>query len=883
MKTHRRTTRSAAKASMMGLAILALIVSGSSGAAAATPEDRATLDEALAAAFRIDLSEVDVTLDFHPDAPTIEGRATLTFTMRTGQQRALFHFDPRKHPVNGLAALRAITLDGESLDPMNVADLQLIRFGDSDEDAFELQRDLAPDIEHVLVVEWSSPNYDLVKQPGWLRTRVNDTPGKGNEALWPTINSPEEQARHTIDVRIQDEREYFMIGSGKIASRVEGDVQIWSLDTEREISSYTVMLAAMPREEVIVETFDAGPVPVTIASTVGPERIEIAVERTHKVLARLAEDFGPFPMPSMQILLIPWSGGMEYYGATVTGLGAVAHELVHMYWGTSAVQRTWRDTWLDEALVEWWLGGRSMLPEGFKSDIVGARSPIKPAFDTRAYGRGAQVIRKIEGILGGREAMTLFLADLYQRRAFEPFTTHDFIDDIIAWSGDEGVRADVERWLYPVVVKARDLRGVWRRHGYGQLFEFESGAWIEYEVTELSCRRTGRISKEAARSKFRGIAISEDGDQLELSDIRDLNRLHLERVDTGLPVTCDEPKHQPFDPVRTFDIFWRTFAENYPFFSQRGIDWDAQYALHRPLVDDDTTRAELEERMVLLALPVEDGHATLRGEALYSATPLEQRLIDEWQASGTSKGFGAYVQRERKAFDRRAEKRYLPDGLEKAGRGRVRWGRLSPELGYLRVEAMGGYARRGDLLTQVEKARRIMRKVIRDLAGTEAMVVDLRWNGGGRDEVALAMAGFFTDQPQIAFTKRAVEGDGLGPVQTVHIWPQTRTPFVGRVFVLTSGLTASAAEVFNLALRARGDVVQVGEPSMGALSDSLDRELPNGWSFSLSNEIYLDPDDTPFEGSGIPVDEEATVFAPGDRAQGIDPGIERALEAMARR
>jgi hypothetical protein len=28
-------------------------------------------------------------------------------------------------------------------------------------------------------------------------------------------------------------------------------------------------------------------------------------------------------------------------------------------------------------------------------------------------------------------------------------------------------------------------------------------------------------------------------------------------------------------PLGTFDVFWTTYAENYPFFALKGIDWNA--------------------------------------------------------------------------------------------------------------------------------------------------------------------------------------------------------------------------------------------------------------------------------------------------------------------
>jgi C-terminal processing protease CtpA/Prc len=52
-------------------------------------------------------------------------------------------------------------------------------------------------------------------------------------------------------------------------------------------------------------------------------------------------------------------------------------------------------------------------------------------------------------------------------------------------------------------------------------------------------------------------------------------------------------------------------------------------------------------------------------------------------------------------------------------------------------------------------------------------------------------------------------------------------------------------------MRALPNVVHLGEATDGSLSDELWKTLPNGWTLSLSNEIYLDSDGVLWEGRGI--------------------------------
>jgi C-terminal processing protease CtpA/Prc len=96
------------------------------------------------------------------------------------------------------------------------------------------------------------------------------------------------------------------------------------------------------------------------------------------------------------------------------------------------------------------------------------------------------------------------------------------------------------------------------------------------------------------------------------------------------------------------------------------------------------------------------------------------------------------------------------------------------------------------------------------------------------------------------------------------------------VAVMTSASTYSAAETFAMSMRQRANTVLIGEATAGGFSDGLNKSLPHGTIFSLSNEFYLTPDNEEFEGVGVPVDIEQAFFTLEQREQGIDLGLEKA-------
>ncbi|MGB0866355.1 MAG: hypothetical protein ACPGSC_07585 [Granulosicoccaceae bacterium] len=398
-----------------------------------------SLDEA----FRIDIAQIDVVYDVDPQSEYVNGRSRMRFQMREGQVQPIFHFDPWTPFGRGRAnSLLRVVLNGEEIP---VEELISARMLGSEQNLFEIDRILVAG-EHVLEFEWELWNWFKHEEPGWFRTVVDDSGGMGNETLWPTINSPDELARHTLEFRIHSDEPYSAVGSTGVDRDLESGVQVFKIDTGREVSSYTVMLCALPSDQVSEHSFMAGDVPVSMLSTLDEVATAQAVEITKGRLFSLAADFGELAQPSVDILLIDWDTGMEYFGATTTGLVALPHELTHLYWGTVAINSTWRDSWLDEAINVWWNYNSAPVADDFSSDLLSGSHSLALGFDDRAYEEGARVIGAVAAKLGVADAVE-FLAGVYSERQFEPFSTDDFVADLVRFTGDQRWITRFERWV----------------------------------------------------------------------------------------------------------------------------------------------------------------------------------------------------------------------------------------------------------------------------------------------------------------------------------------------------------------------------------------------------------------------------------------------------
>lgn len=404
------------------------------------------LEAALADAYRIDLSAVDVELEFHPDTGEVVGHARLAFTLREGVTRALVHFDPALASGETLLdRIDVLRLDDEALTLDDPSAVVVGTGRDGGPPTLELQRDLDPASPHVLDI-----SYRLLNEPGelgptWLTSAVDDISGLGNENLFPTISSPGELARHRIELSVEAEEPYFFLGSGVTTQ----DGSTWQLDTVAEVASYTVMLATGPVAAVAFEERQIDGVTVRIAAVNGDRQLRKAFDTVEEVLPRLQLDFGPFPAAhGMNIVALPYSGtGMEYYGGTLTDVSSLSHELTHAYWGCSAVGRTWRDTWWDEAITTWYDVGARRLPADFHSGMVSDRGIAEPGFDTRAYGRGAAMFREWAERAGGDGALLDGLRQVHEQHRGDPLTTWELVEALELSTGVE-MRDSFEAWVF---------------------------------------------------------------------------------------------------------------------------------------------------------------------------------------------------------------------------------------------------------------------------------------------------------------------------------------------------------------------------------------------------------------------------------------------------
>ncbi|GHG66780.1 S41 family peptidase [Streptomyces griseocarneus] len=434
---------------------------------------------------------------------------------------------------------------------------------------------------------------------------------------------------------------------------------------------------------------------------------------------------------------------------------------------------------------------------------------------------------------------------------------------------------------------AAALEGTWRMDGYGTLVSVEDGGrrLRTYETTAAGClpgvtdARRSRAGEPFRQEGESTITVTADGpSRARLAHAESVGHRGLRRAG-ALPAACREGQPAK-NPRAVFDTFWQTYAENYPFFAVKGVDWKAVRDRYRPRVTGRTTDAELFGILRKMIEPLHDGHTSIvtgygKDDPRYAGHREDTTLPDGKTVERLDAAVAAAVG--------------VP--LRTWGRGAVSYADLPDGTGYLRVTRFTRYTQAGTYEEDSAELDRALDAIFTPerTKALRGVILDLRFNGGGSDRLGLRIAERLTDRPYTAYAKHA-RNDATDPrkftaPEPVGVAPHRGGPvYTGPLAVLAGRLTISAGETTTQALMGRTPApVRIGENTQGSFSDVLERRLPNGWTFGLPNEEYLSAADgrTTYDGAGIAPHVRTAVFTEEELAAGRDSALAEARRRLA--
>lgn len=328
-----------------------------------------------------------------------------------------------------------------------------------------------------------------------------------------------------------------------------------------------------------------------------------------------------------------------------------------------------------------------------------------------------------------------------------------------------------------------------------------------------------------------------------------------------------------------FEVFADTYKNHYAFFELNGINWENLYKTSKEKINSNTTEVELYSILLEMIDSLKDNHGSIEPSDDVYELAEKQKVMEE--ENEEQKEYGDFE------IAGLVSECYLKENLTKNS-WLINWGKMENNVGYIQIKTMFLYAdlslndslvkEKGFVSTymdafnnlkyeqqieqEVRGIRNLMDTIVEDLKETKSIIIDVRFNGGGQDVVALEiLSRFNTNRKQIA-SKKARHKDGFTKKTPIYLEPAVN-PYTKPVYLLTSQQSASATDMMSLGSMELNQIKRIGSHSNGAISDALQKTLPNGWHFSLSNEIYTDINDKCYENIGIPVDFELNY--PDDR------------------
>lgn len=313
---------------------------------------------------------------------------------------------------------------------------------------------------------------------------------------------------------------------------------------------------------------------------------------------------------------------------------------------------------------------------------------------------------------------------------------------------------------------------------------------------------------------------------------------------------------KPNKQTQNFEALWKDFDQHYGIFVAKHIDWQAQYAKYRPMVSDSMSDRSLFTVITKMLDTLNDDHIYLRptkntGLPWYSGGILGRVTVDD--------------------FNKQVSQAYLSQ--KSVYNAALEYGTFPGNIGYINIIDFG------ENFNVYPKA---MDTILARLKDTKGIIIELRDNGGGEDRVAQYIANRFATSRNLSFSSRVRNGPKhthfAAPIN-FFTEPTGNYQYTKPVIMLTNLNVFSTGETFVLAMMQNNNVKRVGDITGGALSDAVQRDMPNGWSYRLSIADVRDSKGINLDGIGI-APEYLIKNTKDELALKKDKALEKALQLI---
>jgi len=438
-----------------------------------------------------------------------------------------------------------------------------------------------------------------------------------------------------------------------------------------------------------------------------------------------------------------------------------------------------------------------------------------------------------------------------------------------------------------------DYKGTWELKGNGNIWTIDDEKLTTYNFNSFGCIKEGEVELSNVEEYIENLSINDDKTQFTLDNLASSKESFNKLV--ALPENCNTDKLlAQTDMPTNFEFLWHSMNDYYASFELRKIDWQGVYDEYRPKITSSTTENEFFEMINTIFSEFGDGHLALSDdEELFTSGDALNGFKLEVLRSGIVDAKDDFNDAwyELRAYNEQVLSTLMQDEKLHSyeNSDAIRWGKVSDNIGYMRIDRVTSINTQGEqnisgniasLTLDLADTDTIMQAALADMENTDALIIDLRFNNGGYDNISLKIASYFSDKAQSIGSKKTNNQNFVGDDYQLNIVKSPINAYTKPVYVITGRSTSSGGEVLSMALKALPQTTLIGETTNGSVSDSLEHTLPNGWVLSLSHEVYTDSEGTDVESIGVMPDVEMPVYASQDLMYQSDTPIDYVLQTL---
>ncbi len=276
-------------------------------------------------------------------------------------------------------------------------------------------------------------------------------------------------------------------------------------------------------------------------------------------------------------------------------------------------------------------------------------------------------------------------------------------------------------------------------------------------------------------------------------------------------------------PVRNREAIARlrkAIDGNYAYRDRLKLDWENLFAQYAPAMEAAGTSNQFARAAAKLLREAQDAHVYVR---------VGERTI------------GTHVNAKAPNFNMKTIRHVMAEWQEHPGG--VVSGKLGNGIGYLMIPEWSEPVVKG------------LDEAFAAVKDSKGLIVDVRMNGGGSEDLAMKFAGRFVEEPKVYSRNRnRQDGQWQGPFDRVIQPREENGRYRAPVAVLIGPKVASSCESFVLMMRQAPRCKLVGDVTKGSSGNPRPNDLGNGVTVFLSSWEDQLPDGTLLEGRGVTPD-----------------------------